>query len=172
MSDRRSALSDLNGGGVMSKVVGTFSSRDSAQSCIDELKSEGFTSSNVSIVSREDSAGGGGGRGNADSGMGGATTGGLIGGAAGLLAGVGALAVPGIGPLLAAGPIAATLTGAVGGGLLGGLVDMGIPEDRSQYYEGQVKGGKVLAMVDASSGRVDKAAQIMRRHGASDVETH
>ena len=94
----------------MSKVVGTFSSRDSAQSCIDELKSEGFTSSNVSIVSRDDSSGGGGG--NADSGMGGATTGGLIGGAAGLLAGVGALAVPGIGPLLAAGPIAATLTGA------------------------------------------------------------
>jgi hypothetical protein len=154
----------------MSKVVGTFSSRDSAQSCIDELKSEGFTSSNVSIVSRDDSSGGGGG--NADSGMGGATTGGLIGGAAGLLAGVGALAVPGIGPLLAAGPIAATLTGAVGGGLLGGLIDMGIPEDRSEYYEGQVKGGKVLAMVEASSARVDKAAQIMRRHGASDVETH
>ena len=73
---------------------------------------------------------------------------------------------------MAAGPIAATLTGAVGGGLIGGLVDMGIPEDRSQFYEGQVRSGKVLAVVDAPSDKVDRAAQIMRRHGASHVETH
>lgn len=163
----------------MSKVVGTFSSQDSAQGCIDELKSEGFTSSDVSVVARGGSSagrgaggGGGGGGDDTDMGMGGAATGGIIGGTAGLLAGVGALAIPGIGPLLAMGPIAATLTGAVGGGLLGGLVDMGIPEDRSEYYEGQVRGGKVLAVVDAASDKVNRAAQVMRRHGASDVETH
>ena len=49
---------------------------------------------------------------------------------------------------------------------------MGIPEDRSQFYEGQVRSGKVLAVVDAPSDKVDRAAQIMRRHGASHVETH
>ncbi len=158
----------------MSKVVGTFSSRDSAQACIDELRSEGFSSSKVSVVARDDSGrgGGGGGEGSRDTGMGGAATGGLIGGAAGLLAGIGALAIPGLGPIVAAGPIAATLTGAVGGGLIGGLVDMGIPADRSQFYEGQVRSGKVLAVVDAPSDKVDRAAQIMRRHGASHVETH
>ena len=69
----------------MSKVVGTFSSRDSAQACIDELRSEGFSSSKVSVVARDDSGrgGGGGGEGSRDTGMGGAATGGLIGGAAG-----------------------------------------------------------------------------------------
>ena len=50
-------------------------------------------------------------------------TGGALGGIAGLLAGVGALLIPGIGPIVAAGPIAATLTGVVGGGLAGGLID-------------------------------------------------
>ena len=63
------------------------------------------------------------------------TTGGVIGGTLGLLAGIGALAIPGVGPLIAAGPIMATLAGlGVGGavgGLVGALVGMGIPGVRS-----------------------------------------
>src|ERR1700678_2914913 len=58
--------------------------------------------------------------------------GGLIGGTLGLPAGIGALAIPGIGPVIAAGPIMASLAGlGVGGavgGLIGALVGMGIPE--------------------------------------------
>jgi outer membrane lipoprotein SlyB len=102
----------------------------------------------------------------------GVTTGGVLGGVAGLLAGLGALTIPGLGPIVAAGPIAATLTGAVGGGLVGGLVDMGIPEERSQYFESKVREGRILAVVDADSSKVDQAARTMRDFGASDVETH
>jgi len=102
----------------------------------------------------------------------GVTTGGVLGGVAGLLAGLGALTIPGLGPIVAAGPLAATLTGAVGGGLVGGLVDMGIPEERSQYFESKVREGRILAVVDADSGKVDQAARTMRDFGASDVETH
>src|SRR5690242_15621113 len=62
----------------------------------------------------------------------GATIGAVAGGAAGLLASLGVLAIPGIGPVLAAGPLVATLTGAglgaATGGLIGGLVGAGVPE--------------------------------------------
>ena len=166
----------------MSKIIGTFSSRDSAESCIRQLRSSGFDNSRISLVAKGDGQAQGQGRGDRGGGatmmgMGGSaatgvTTGGVLGGVAGLLAGLGALAIPGLGPIVAAGPIAATLTGAVGGGLVGGLVDMGIPQDRSQYYESKVREGRILAVVDADSDKVDQAARTMRDFGASDVETH
>ncbi|MNP52962.1 hypothetical protein D3C76_1473910 [compost metagenome] len=78
---------------------------------------------------------------------------------AGLLAGIGVLAIPGIGPILAAGPIVATLTGlAVGagaGGLVGGLVGLGIPEDEAVEYESYVSDGKILVLVDSNQRGID-----------------
>jgi outer membrane lipoprotein SlyB len=103
---------------------------------------------------------------------GGVATGGAIGGAAGLLAGVGALAIPGIGPLVAAGPIAAALSGAVTGGIAGGLIDWGIPEESGRRYEDRVKEGKIVAAVRSNDDKVEDAADILRRNGAYDVETH
>ena len=73
---------------------------------------------------------------------------------------------------MAAGPLAAALTGAAGGGLAGGLLDMGIPNDRGEYYEGEVKKGRVLAAVETDSEMVEEAAQVLREFGASDVEVH
>ena len=160
----------------MSKVlVGTFQERDRAQQAIDELKAEGFENE-ISLIVKDE-------QGNEDSMSeasmeegqslaGGAVTGGVLGGLAGLLAGTGALLIPGIGPVLAAGPFAATLTGIVGGGLAGGLVDYGIPEERSQYYEEKVRQGSVLITMEASEGFVQEAATVLRSHGAEDVETH
>ena len=63
-----------------------------------------------------------------------------------LLVGLGAFAIPGVGPIVAAGPIVATLTGAgVGaatGGILGGLTDLGVSEnDAHTYAEGVRRGG-------------------------------
>ena len=56
----------------------------------------------------------------------GAATGGgigaALGGAAGVLAGLGLMAIPGVGPVVAAGWLAAMLTGAAAGGLAGGLI--------------------------------------------------
>lgn len=70
-----------------------------------------------------------------------------------MLAGLGALAIPGIGPIIAAGPIAATLTGAAvgagAGGLVGGLIGLGIPEEQAEEYGGYVNEGHILVMVDA-----------------------
>ena len=85
---------------------------------------------------------------------------------------MGALLIPGVGPIIAAGPIAATLTGVVTGGIAGGLIDYGIPEERGEYYEEQVRQGGILVSMKASDEKVEEAASILRQYGASDVELH
>ncbi|MDQ2916086.1 MAG: hypothetical protein M3R40_02820 [Pseudomonadota bacterium] len=104
----------------------------------------------------------------------GAVTGGVVGGAAGLAASLMGLAIPGIGPIIAAGPIVATLTGAgvgaVAGGLIGGLTDMGVSKPDAEYYAESVRRGGALVAVRADDSRADRAAQIMRTHGAIDIE--
>lgn len=158
----------------MSKtVIGVFSSENAAQRAVEELRNSGFGTNEISIVARENRRSDG----NTTMGTendisGGVTTGGVLGGLAGLAAGAGALAIPGIGPLVAAGPIAGLLSGAATGGIAGGLIDWGIPEERGRYYEGKVREGKILATVRAEESKVNQAAQILRAHGATDVETH
>ncbi|MCL6451040.1 MAG: general stress protein [Acetobacteraceae bacterium] len=159
-------------------VVGVFSSRSQADRAVDDLKGRGFSSGDISVVTREEGRGARGGeearlegRGGQDI-TGGLATGGALGGLAGLLAGAGALAIPGIGPVLAAGPIAAALSGAVTGGIAGGLIDFGIPAERGRFYEEEVKKGKILAAVRADEERAEEAARTLRDNGAQDVETH
>uniref|UniRef100_A9U712 Predicted protein n=1 Tax=Physcomitrium patens TaxID=3218 RepID=A9U712_PHYPA len=105
----------------------------------------------------------------------GAATGGMLGGVAGLLAGIGALAIPGIGPILAAGPIAATLAGAAvgagAGGLVGGLIGLGIPEDEAKEYETYVDKGKILVIVDAR-GRDRDIYDVFNRNRSLNAERY
>jgi hypothetical protein len=160
-------------------VIGVFDSREQAEKAVSEMRNTGFDINEISIVAK--GGRGGGNNGNGDEGgdvlgMGtvadGTTTGGVLGGLAGLALGAGALAVPGLGPIIAAGPIAGLLSGAATGGIAGGLIDWGIPEERGRYYEGEVKKGKMLAAVRAHDQKVNTAADIMRKNGARDVETH
>jgi hypothetical protein len=104
----------------------------------------------------------------------GAVTGGVVGGAAGLAASLMGLAIPGIGPIIAAGPIVATLSGAgvgaVAGGLIGGLTDLGVSKTDAEYYAESVRRGGALVTVRADDSRAERAADIMRDHGAIDIE--
>jgi hypothetical protein len=104
----------------------------------------------------------------------GATAGGIIGGTLGLLAGIGMLAIPGVGPLIAAGPIMATLAGlgagGAAGGIIGALVGMGIPEYEAKRYEGRVKDGGVLLSVHCNTSKeVDRAKEMLKGSGAEDI---
>ena len=104
----------------------------------------------------------------------GAGVGGTVGGTIGLLAGIGAIAIPGVGPLIAAGPIMATLAGlGVGGavgGVVGALIGMGIPEYEAKRYEGRVKDGGILVSVHCdSSDEVSRAKDILKGAGGVDV---
>lgn len=155
------------------KIVGIFDTEQEATRAIEGLQSQGFHNDDISVVTRDrdelnsisEDTGTMAPEGVAT----GAATGGVVGGVAGLLAGIGALAIPGIGPILAAGPIAATLTGAAvgagAGGLVGGLIGLGIPEDEAKEYEGYVDSGKILVLVD-DNGR-DKAIHDVFRSNRS-----
>jgi hypothetical protein len=106
----------------------------------------------------------------------GATTGGIIGGTLGLLAGIGTLAIPGIGPLIAAGPIVATLAGigagGAAGGIIGALAGMGIPEYEAKRYEGRVKDGGVLLSVHCDTSKeITRAKELLKNTGAEDISS-
>ena len=153
-------------------VIGVFSDRTLAEKAVSELRSQGFTTEEINIVSKGGSQRRGSGEMYDDDITDGALTGGTIGGIGGLLIGAGALAIPGIGPIVAAGPLAAALSGAIAGGIAGGLIDWGIPAESSRRYEQQVAQGNILAVIKTDGAKVQQAAQVLRSNGASDVESH
>src|SRR5690242_15202438 len=159
----------------MATVVGLFDNSTQAQAAIEQLRAAGVASENISLAMRD--------REEAqavaeETGVGtgvatGAVGGGILGGLAGLLVGIGALAIPGIGPLVAAGPLAATLLGAgIGaatGGLIGALVGAGVPEEEAQLYQAGVERGGVLVTVDAEPQQEAQVREILTNSGMRDV---
>ncbi len=159
-------------------VFGIFRTRDAAERAVTALKSEGFTTSDISVLMPNS----GGGSELAmkketkapEGAATGAGAGALLGGTLGLLAGIGALAIPGVGPLIAAGPIMGALAGlGVGsaiGGVSGALIGLGIPEFEAKRYEGYVKNGGILFSVHAdNSDQCNQAKAVLERAGATDV---
>ncbi len=157
-----------------------FRSRAEAEIAVNELTAAGFSNQDVSVLMADKS----GTRDFAaekntkapEGTTTGAGVGGTIGGTIGLLAGIGAIAIPGVGPLIAAGPIMATLAGlGVGGavgGMVGALVGMGIPEYEAKRYEGRVKDGGILVSVHCdSSEEVSRAKDVLKRAGGEDVSS-
>ncbi|GAA0133521.1 hypothetical protein YSY43_03610 [Paenibacillus sp. YSY-4.3] len=159
---------------MMHKIVGVFASEQDATNAIEDLKRYGFSSDDISVVGRNkdhmdamrEETGTKAPEGVAS----GAAAGGVVGGLTGLLAGLGALAIPGIGPIVAAGPIAAALTGAAvgagAGGLVGGLIGLGIPENEAKEYSSQVEHGRVLVLVDGHDVQKNDIYQIFRNNRA------
>ena len=139
------------------------------------LEAAGYTSSEISIVRQDGEVAWSADR---DDPVGdGATTGasvGLAAGAgAGLLASLGLIAIPGIGPLVAAGVLATTLAagaaGAVGGGILGALIDYGVSEEDAPVYAETLRRGGTLVSVRAADTRVAEAELIMQRFSPTDI---
>jgi hypothetical protein len=159
-------------------VFGIFPTEDAAERAVDQLLSAGFSNSDISALLPDNETT----RAFAhekhtkapEGTTTGATTGGIVGGTLGLLAGIGALAIPGVGPLIAAGPIVATLAG-VGaggavGGLLGALVGMGIPEYEAKRFEGAVRDGGTLVSVHCDfSDEIAAAKRVMAAAGGQDI---
>jgi hypothetical protein len=161
-------------------VFGIYSTRETAERAADSIVNAGFSPADISVLLPEN-------LGNRAIGTekstkapegatAGGTTGAVLGGALGLLAGIGALAIPGVGPLIAAGPIMATLAGAGAGGAIGGitgaLVGLGIPEYEAKRYEGRIqKGGILLSVHCATSDEVKRAKEIIERTGGEDVSS-
>ena len=105
-------------------VFGIYPDRFAVEEVVEHLRAAGFRNTDISVLFQDN-------QGTKDfahekntkapEGTAvGVTTGGLVGGTLGLLAGIGALAIPGIGPVIAAGPIMASLAGLGVGGAVGG----------------------------------------------------
>lgn len=158
-------------------IVGVFNSVQDAHAAVGELQAQGVSRDNISIVANKNATGY-----NtmedrdktsdvvADAGIGAA-----IGGVGGLLlSAAGALTVPVIGPILAAGPIAAALTGAgigaAAGGLVGALTESGIPEQDAKYYAEGVRRGDVLVTIHTDESHADRVCDVLDRHNAIDVD--
>ena len=166
--------------GKNTAAYGIYKTRAEAEQAIDRLLASGFRSEDISVLLQDNV-------GTKDfahekhtkapeGATTGAVAGGAIGGTLGLLAGIGALAIPGVGPLIAAGPIMATLAGVGSGGVVGGLIGalsgMGIPEYEAKRYEGRVKEGGILVSVHCdNSDWVGKAKDLLKRTGADDVSS-
>jgi hypothetical protein len=145
---------------------------------VGQLKNEGFTNSDISVLMPDES-------GVRDMGYekhskapegtsAGAGAGALVGGAIGVLAGIGLLSIPGLGAFVAAGPIMAGLSGAaVGGavgGVTGGLIGLGVPEYEAKQYEGKLREGNLLISIHTEDNAMAKRAEdVCKNNGAYDV---
>lgn len=158
-------------------IVGVFNSVQDANAAVRDLEAQGISRDEISVVANKNASGydtmderdktsdvv-------ADAGIGAA-----IGGVGGLLlSAAGALTIPVVGPILAAGPIAAALTGAgigaAAGGLIGALTESGIPEEHAKYYAEGVRRGDVLVTVKADETQTDRVCDILDQHEAVDVD--
>jgi hypothetical protein len=161
-------------------VFGIYSTREGVETGADVLARSGYPVTDISVLLPES-------LGTKDMGTekatkapegaaAGAGSGAVLGGTLGLLAGIGALAIPGVGPLIAAGPIMATLAGiGVGGavgGFTGGLIGLGIPEYEAKRYVGRLQRGGILLSVHCdTSDEIDRAKEILERTGAEDISS-
>ena len=168
-------------------VVGSFDSYREAQQVVQDLQRMGISQNDVNIIASNlrgeygapDVAPGASpasaaAADDATSGAAaGAVTGGVIGGVAGLALAFTSLTIPVFGPIIAAGPIVATLTGAgvgaIAGGLIGALTDLGVSKEHAEYYAESVRRGGALVTVRADDARVDEVTNVMQRHGAIDI---
>lgn len=107
----------------------------------------------------------------------GATTGTVLGGGLGLLTGLGLLAIPGVGPVIAAGWLIATVTGAgigaAGGGVLGSLIHAGVPQEHAHAYTEGVRRGGTLVSVRADDSKAAAIESVLdgRTSAAVDMTT-
>ncbi|WP_217561262.1 general stress protein [Paenibacillus sp. GbtcB18] len=161
------------------KARGVFQSIREAHRAIEALKEHGYRNEDISVLAkhreefgpyteRQEIAG------KEDTkAEKGAIGGAAIGSAAGLIAGIGLMAVPGIGPILAAGPLAAALSGAAigagAGGVTGALVGAGIPEEEIENYHSRVDRGDILLVVDTPEDKWELVNEILRENRDDNV---
>jgi hypothetical protein len=158
-----------------STIVGVFADKAEAHQALEELRRAGFRDDQLGLMASGESEYGTAATDPSDTY---AAEGGATGMAAG--AGVGALwglgiaagVLPAIGPAIAGGTLAAVLSSAAAGaaaaGVAGALLGEGIPKDEAEYYESQLRSGRIILTV-RPEGRSAEATAIVRRFGGYDA---
>ncbi|HXZ05241.1 MAG TPA: hypothetical protein VEH81_10430 [Ktedonobacteraceae bacterium] len=149
-------------------AVGVFHDSEQARHAIDELKSVGYSENEIGFLARASVTG------SQEDTLSGAETGAVEGGIiGGVLGAAASLLIPGFGPAIAGGILLATFgaagIGALAGSLIGALISIGVPEEEAHHYQHELKKGRTIVTVKASSGYAD-VITIMRRNGAIDAK--
>ncbi len=166
----------------MITTTGVFTTHASAEKALLELRKFGVSEKDLSYLYLHqdgDIKDGQSGEKVSGAALTGAAAGGVIGGIAGMVIANGL--IPGLGAFIAAGPIATALgltevaatiatvatTGAVAGGLIGGLAKLGIAEEDARLYEEHVRKGGVLVIARGTEASTE---DIFKRNGATEVK--
>jgi hypothetical protein len=158
-------------------ITGIFKTRSSAMLAVEDLVRHGFCQDDISMLMSETT------RGReflvdehtkSPEGLAtGAAIGGVLGAIALGLTSVGMVAAPGLG-VFAVGAWLSMLAGfgagALGGGLIGGLIGLGLPEHEAELYRGEIEnGGILLGLFAADNDRAAEAQRLMEASGAEHV---
>lgn len=166
-------------------IFGVYGNVIDLDNSLNELADQGYTEGDITIITKESSIDKIRVDNNTEEGIkNGAKTGGLLGGILGLIAGVGTLTVPGIGALFVTGPLAVALgitgiigttaagaiTGAIAGGLVTGLKELGIDENIARKYEEEVeKGNYLLCVYLKKDTDILSVEETLRNNGAYNI---
>jgi hypothetical protein len=163
-------------------VVAIFDSHDRAEDAIRELQKSGFDMKKLSIVGTdfhaEENVVGYYNAGDRMKYWG--KLGAFWGGFWGLLFGSAFFWVPGIGPLLVAGPLVASIVGALEGAVMtggltalgAGLFSMGIPNNSVLQYETHLKNGKLLLVAHGTAEEVARAKDLLDQSEPNSATVH
>jgi uncharacterized membrane protein len=138
-------------------ITAFFDSYADASDAVRRLEAAGFSHSDIGIVARNQDRHPSDGDDSAD-----------------LLGGLSVIAVPGLGPVVGAGwlvsPLVGAGAGAASGGLVGTLVDAGVPEQDARAYEEGVRRGGALVTMLAGENEADRIVDILDDEGTVDFE--
>jgi len=148
----------------MKTIAGLYDTYGDAEVAVRELEGAGIPTDEISIIAPDGSQRSG------SPAATGASIGAAVGGIGGFLAGIGAITVPGLGPVVGAGWLVSTLTGAAAGGMAGGVLEAfavaGIDEADAYVYAEHVRGGGTMVMARVGQAQEDAATAILTRSGA------
>ncbi len=149
--------------------MGIFTRHGDADKALLRLRKEGIEVKEISVIVRQDIVSSYRSPKNESEGI---LTGSVLGGLAGLLIGLTPVILPGIGAVLVVGPLTmltTTLMGVLAGGLIGTLVEIGVPERSAKIFEKSIKKGGVLLAVTANYKNEKQVRQILDMHDVKDL---
>jgi len=142
-------------------VVGLFESPNVTSTVVRDLQTAGITRESISAICT--------GQGGTAAGQGTTPGGAAVGGSGSMIGGMPASVsqVGGLGSCQSSGPLSRQIGS--GGQILTALKGMGIPDDDAHLYAEGVRRGNTLITAHCEDNVAEKAAEIMRRHGAIDI---
>lgn len=162
----------------MKTTIGLFNNYQDAQEAIRSLEDAGVDAEQISFIARKSTMDDDNAEFETDTTddvSEGAGTGAVVGSVVGLIAGASAITIPGIGPVLTAGALAtalgSTVVGAGLGGVVGALVDLGIPDDEAKEYADSIQNGQILVSVTGNDREIKKAQKVFASENAVEMQT-